>query len=104
MAFPLDTTFCLIAAVPAVIAIAQGKDGATRAWCGALLLVALAIGLRHWIGPLDRVLNGAAIQGLAIATGVLSVVCAVRAGNAILSTLMVTGSVLLAANKLGLIG
>ena len=103
MALHLHTTLSLISAVPAVIAIAQGKDGATRAWCGALLAVTLAIGLRPYVGFIAQYVNDHAVMGLCVAAGVLSVICAVRAGNAVLSTLMVTGSVLLALLSLRIV-
>jgi hypothetical protein len=100
---PLDAVLSLIAGIPAGIALAQGKDGATRAWCGGLLLVVLAIGVRHWVGPLHQVLTTSALSGLAIASVVLGIIAAVRAGNQILATLMVTGTVLLALLQLDLV-
>ena len=103
MTFPLDTVLCLLAGIPAGIAIVQGKDGATRAWCGALLALTLAIGLRHWIGPLDNLLNPTTVKSMAIASGVLSIICAVRAENQIYGTLMITGAVLLAVRALGIV-
>ena len=103
MTFPLDTVLCLLAGIPAGIAIVQGKDGATRAWCGGLLALTLAIGLRHWIAPLDHLLNPTALKSMAIASGVLSIICAVRADSQIYGTLMITGAVLLAVRALGIV-
>ncbi len=106
MILPLDSTLCLMTAIPAGVAITQSKDGATRAWCGALLLLALAIGVRPWIPPLDRLLfqHPQVPKGLAIAAGALAIVCAIRSGSAIAGTLMISGAGLLALRALGLVG
>ena len=104
MSLPLDTVLCLIAAVPAGICLAQAKDGATKAWCGALLIATLIVGLRHYVGFIDQYVNGNALKALSVGSGVLAIIAAVRAAHAILGTLMITGGVLLALLSLGLIG
>ncbi len=104
MTLPLDTAFCLIAAIPAIIVIVQAKDGATRAWCGALLVCVVAIGLRHWIAPLNDLLKPGILKGVAGAAGVLAVICAVRSQHAIHGTLMIVGAALLALTALGIVG
>ncbi len=104
MNLPLDTVLCLLAAVPAGISLAQGKDGATKAWCAGLLVVTLTIGLRHWIAPLDRLVDANVFKVAASAAAVIAIVCAVRIAHAIFGTLMVTGTVLLALLALGVVG
>lgn len=104
MSLPLDTVLCLIAAVPAGICLAQAKDGATKAWCGALLVATLVVGLRHYVGFIDQYVNGNALKALSVGSGVLAIIAAVRSGHAIYGTLMITGGVLLALLSLGVIG
>ena len=104
MNLPLDTVLCLLAAVPAGICLAQGKDGTTKAWCGALLAVTLAIGLRHWIAPLDRLVDPTIYKGSACAAAILAIVCGMRIAHGIFATLMITGTLLLALLSMGLIG
>jgi hypothetical protein len=104
MNLPLDTTLCLIAAIPAGICLAQGKDGATKAWCGALLAATLIVGLRHYVGFIDQYLNGNALKALSVSSGILAIIAAVRSQHAIFGTLMVTGGVLLALLSLGIVG
>lgn len=104
MSLPLDTTLCLLAAIPAGICLAQAKDGATKAWCGALLAVTLTVGLRHYLGFIDQYLNGNALKGLSVGAGVLAIIAAVRSQHAIYGTLMITGGVLLALLSLGIVG
>ena len=100
----LDTVLCLMAAIPAGICLAQAKDGATKAWCGALLAVALIVGLRPYIGFIAHYINGDAVKGLSVAVGVLAIIAAVRSSHAILGTVMICGGVLLALLSIGVVG
>lgn len=104
MNLPLDTVLCLLAAVPAGICLAQGKDGATKAWCAGLLVVTLAIGLRHWIAPLGHLVDANIYKGSTCAAAIIAIVCGVRIADGIFATLMITGTLLMALLSLGLIG
>ncbi len=96
MTLHLDTVLAVLIAVPAIIALAQGKDGATRAWCGFLLVLTVLVGARYWVDFLDRYITGGLLQGMAVAIVVLGVIVAVRAASQIYGTLMITAAVLLA--------
>lgn len=104
MSLPLETTLCLITAIPAGICMAQAKDGATKAWCGALLAATLIVGLRHYVGFIDQYVNGNALKALSVASGVLGIIAAIRSHHAVYGTLMITGGVLLALLSLNIVG
>lgn len=104
MMLSIETTLCLIAAIPAGVCLAQGKDGATKAWCGALLVATLIVGLRPYVGFIHEYANGNVLKALSVASGVLAIIAAVRAAHPIFGTLMITGGVLLAVMSLGFIG
>lgn len=104
MSIHLETVLCLIAAIPAGVCLAQAKDGATKAWCGALLIATLIVGLRHYVGFIGDYVNGNALKALSVSAGVLAIMAAVRSANPILGTLMVTGGALLALLSLGIVG
>ena len=104
MNLPLDTVLCLLAAGPAGICLAQGKDGPTKAWCAALLVLAVVIGLSPFIDPFKDLLNRPYIyKGSAVAVAIVAIVCAVRIADGMFAALMVTGTLLLALLRLGLV-
>jgi hypothetical protein len=103
MRIPLDTVLMTLVAVPTVIAVARGKDGATRAWGGALLLLAVLVGIRFWVAPVGQLLSGAWLEGTALLIVVLGVIVALRSASPIGSTLLITAASLLALQQVGLV-
>ncbi len=96
MAIPLDSTLAAVQIVPAVIAIAQGKDPTTKGLTGALIVLAAWIGLVPFVSFIDRATSRTLFEILAVIACILGVVVAVRLKAPVLSTLIITGGALLA--------
>jgi hypothetical protein len=99
----IDTVLAAMQVVPATIAIAQGKEVATRALCGVLIVVALWLGLDHHWDVLERLTTDTLHQVLAVVAAVLGVIVAMRIRQPVLGTLIIAGGVLLAALALGIV-
>jgi hypothetical protein len=99
----IDTVLAAMQAVPATIAIAQGKEPATRTLCGVLLAVALWLVLDHQWEVIENLTTATLHQALALAAAVLGVIVAVRIRQPVLGTLIITGGVLLAALALDVV-
>ena len=99
----IDAVLAAMQVVPATIAIAQGKEAATRTLCGVLLAVALWLVLDHQWDVIENLTTKTLHQVLALAAAVLGVIVAVRIRQPVLGTLIITGGVLLAALALGIV-
>jgi hypothetical protein len=104
MAIALDSALAAVQIVPAVIAIAQGKDPTTKGLTGALIALAAWIGLHHYVGFIHDATNRTLYQILAVIAAILGVVVAVRLKQPVLGTLIVTGGALLGLRALDVIG
>ena len=102
-ALHIDTVLAAMQAVPAIIAIAQGKENTTRVLCGGLLAVSLWLLLDHQWDVVRDLTTDTLQQALAVAAAVLGVVVAVRLASGVLSTLIICGGVLLAGLSLGIV-
>ena len=104
MAIPLATVLCLMAAVPAVICLAQGKDGPTKVWCAGLLVLVTIIGLYPYVPMVRDLMNKAHVYQIsATASAVIALVCGIRIADGIFATLMLSGTVLLALITWGVV-
>jgi len=97
---PLDVVLCSALIVPAVIELVKTKIPADRILCVVLLVIALVLGFSHYVGV---TLSGAALQVVAIATGVIAVATGVKVRNPITSTVMITCGILIAVISIGLV-
>ena len=101
MAIHLDTALCLIQGVPCVIALAKGKDPTTRTVCGILVAIDLVLGFGPYVG---LEIKNTLYQITCAVLGGLGIFAAVRVAQGTLSTLIVTGGLLLAAIAFRLVG
>jgi hypothetical protein len=100
-AIHLDTVFCAMQAVPCVIALAKGKDPTTKTVCGILVAIDVVLGLGPYIG---LILKDLIYQITCATLGGLGIFAAVRVAQPTLSTLIVSGGLLLAAIAFRLVG
>ena len=101
MAIHLDTVLCLMQGVPCVIALTKGKDPTTRTVCGILVALDLVVGFGPYVG---LILKDLMAQIACAAIGGLGIFAAVRVAQPTLSTLIVSGGLLLTAIAFRLVG
>jgi len=101
MSLPLDSALSLAIAVPAAIAIAQGKDPATRSICALTVAVALVAALGHLAGLR---MNGTVGLVVGLAVAILGAFAAVRIAKPIPSTVMLTCVAVIALVHVGAVG
>jgi len=97
---PLDAVLCSALIVPAVIELVKTKIPADRILCVVLLVIALVLGFSHYVGV---TLSGAALQVVAIGTGIVAIATAIKVRNPITSTLMITCGALIALLSIGVV-
>ncbi|MBA2480699.1 MAG: hypothetical protein H0V44_08555 [Planctomycetes bacterium] len=99
-ALSLETTLCVLQAVPATIAIVRAKDQGTKVLCAIIVLLAVVVGLRPYIGIS---ISSNVLTGLVLAMAVLGIIAALRVVNGVLATLLITSGCLLALLVLGIV-
>lgn len=103
MDLPALTVFGALLTVPAIIGLAQGKDGPTRTILGLAVAIGAILTLSPFVDAIRDLLNGNLIRALAVAAAVLGVLITVRIGNPVLATLTSTGGGLLALQAFGVL-
>ncbi len=101
MSLHLDSALSLAIALPAALAIAQGKDPATRSLCALTVVVAVVAALGHLAGLRMQGTIGLVV-GLSVAG--LGIFSAIRIAKPVPSSIMITCAAILALVHVGAVG
>lgn len=95
MTIYLDSLLAAGMGVAAIVALAQGKDGPTKAFLGVVLFLAVVIGC-HRIDIVEQFFRGKVAMGIDIAAGVAAIIAGVRIAHPVQTTLIITCGSLIA--------